>query len=76
MRQLECQLGILECWKRKKSPDIPHLLRSLRQTEYPKCTLSFETLGVFWRFHGQIYLFQASKYTYRGQKYTDDKLYL
>ena len=30
----------------------------------------------FGRFRGQIYLFQASKYTYRGQKYTDDKLYL
>ena len=39
--QLECQLGILECWKGKKSPDIPHLMRSLRQTEYPKSTLSF-----------------------------------
>ena len=30
----------------------------------------------FWRFRGKIYLFQAFKYTYRGQKYTDDKLYL
>ena len=38
MGQLECQLGILECWKGKKSPDIPHLLWSLRQTEYPKST--------------------------------------
>ena len=23
MEQLECELGILECWKGKKSPDIP-----------------------------------------------------
>ena len=37
-RTIECQLGILECWKGKKSPDIPHLLWSLRQTEYPKST--------------------------------------
>ena len=38
MDQLECQLGILECWKGKRSPEIPHLLWSLCQTEYPKNT--------------------------------------
>ena len=30
--------GILECWKGKRSPEIPHLLWSPRQTEYPKNT--------------------------------------
>ena len=59
MRQLECQLGILECWKRKKSPNIPHLLRSLRQTEYPK-SIKVHNHSKLWAVFGVF----AVKYTY------------
>ena len=56
MGQLESQLGILECWKGKKSPDIPHFCGPSTRLTIPKAQINSKLYAVFGVF--------AVKYTY------------